>query len=144
MNQGTDFPGVTIVYWCHDGAGNVLLAKRSVRARDEQGTWDCGGGALDAHEQVEQALRREINEEYGTSVMEFEHLGYRDVHREHSGVKTHWIALDFKVLVDRKAAKNNEPHKFDAVEWFPLKQLPKPLHSQLPYFIEKYRTQLMA
>ena len=26
--------------------------------------------------------------------------------------KTHWVALDFKVKVDRGKARNGEPHKF--------------------------------
>jgi hypothetical protein len=44
-----------------------------------------------------------------------EFLGFRDVHRENNGEKTHWIALDFKVLVDPKNAAVGEPHKFDKV-----------------------------
>jgi len=34
----------------------------------------------------------EIKEEYCTDVLGFDFLGYRDVHREHNGKKTHWIA----------------------------------------------------
>jgi 8-oxo-dGTP diphosphatase len=57
-------------------------------------------------------------EEYCADVLEYEFLGYRDVHREHEGNRIHWLALDFKVLVDPAQVKNGEPHKFDAVEWF--------------------------
>jgi hypothetical protein len=72
----------------------------------------------------------------------YEFLGYRDVHREHNGKKTHWIALDFKVLVDREKVKNGEPRKFDAVEWFTLKTLPTPLHSQFPNFLNLYKSKI--
>jgi hypothetical protein len=77
-----------------------------------------------------------------TEVLSFEFLGFRDVHREKDGKKTHWIALDFKVRVDPALAGNGEPHKFDAVEWFTLDALPNPIHSQLPIFLEKYRDRL--
>jgi hypothetical protein len=73
-----------------------------------------------------------------------EFLGFRDVHRTHNGKKTYWIALDFKVLIDPRQAKNGEPHKFDEVKWFPLDSLPSPLHSQFPTFLQKYKIQLLT
>lgn len=142
MKKGEDYTGVTIVYLCHDGKGNVLLNKRSTNCRDEHGAWDCGGGGLDFGDTVENTLRKEIAEEYCTDVLDYEFLGYRDVHRENNGKKTHWIALDFKVKVDREKAGNGEPHKFDAVEWFTLNTLPSPLHSQFPNFLKLYNSKL--
>jgi len=142
MRRGKDYTGISIVYWCHDGKGNVLLNKRGATCRDEQGCWDNGGGGLEFGHLIEDTLRREIAEEYSTDVLEHEFLGYRDVHRIHEGRKTHWVALDFKVLVDRTKAKNGEPHKFDAVEWFSLAHLPRPLHSQVPPFLKLYKGKL--
>ena len=74
--------------------------------------------------------------------MAIEFLGYRDVHRENNGVKTHWIALDFKVLVNKDQARNCEPHKFEEVKWFKLEEFPSPLHSQLPIALEMYEGRL--
>jgi 8-oxo-dGTP pyrophosphatase MutT (NUDIX family) len=142
MQKGVDYPGVTIVFFCHDGKGNVLLSKRGQNARDERGTWDAGGGGLEMHDTVEDTLKKEIKEEYGTDVLDYEFMGYRDLHRENDGKKTHWIALDFKVLVDKDMAKNGEPHKFDDVRWFPIDNLPTPLHSQFPTFLKKYKDKL--
>ena len=142
MKRGMDYIGVSAVYFCHDGEGNVLLAKRSSNARDEIGRWDIGGGAIEFGETPEDTVRKEIKEEYITDVLGMEFLGYRDVHRTHEGKPTHWIALDFKVLVDRSQAKLGEPHKFDDFGWFTLGTLPSPLHSQLPTFLEKYRGRL--
>ncbi len=137
-----DHVGVTVVYLCHDGNGNFLLNKRSNNCRDEHGTWDCGGGRLEFGDTVENTLKKEIAEEYCTDVIKSEFLGFRDVHRNHNGEPTHWIALDFKVLVDRAKAKNGEPHKFDEIGWFKTDALPQPLHSQLPFFLEKYRDRI--
>ena len=142
MKKGEDYTGVTIVYLCHDGKGNLVLNKRSHKCRDEHGTWDPGGGGLEFRDTVENTLKKEILEEYCTDVLDHEFLGYRDVHREHAGKNTHWIALDFKVLVDRRKVKNGEPDKFDAVEWFQLDTLPTPLHSQFPKFLQLYRNKI--
>ncbi len=142
MNKGEDFIGVGIIYLCHDGKGNFLLHKRGEGARDENGKWDIGGGALEFGEKVDDTLKREIKEEYGTDVLSYEFIGFRDVHREKDGKSTHWIALDFKVLVDAAKVKNGEPHKFDDFGWFTIEKLPLPLHSQLTAFFEKYKSKL--
>ena len=142
MKKGKDFTGITVVYCCHDKEGNILLAKRSTNCRDEHGRWDTGGGGVEFGDKVIDTLRKEITEEYCTEVLDFEFLGYRDVHREHQGEKTHWVALDFKVLVDKDKVKIGEPHKFDDIGWFKLNELPKDLHSQLPTLFEKYKDRI--
>lgn len=143
MRKGVDYTGVTVVYFCHDGEGNVLMAKRGTNCRDEHGRWDIGGGGLEFGTTVEDTIRREIREEYGADVLGHEFLGYRDVHREHDGSATHWVALDFKVRIDRSQAVNGEPHKFDEIGWFRLDALPGPVHSQFPAFLELYRDRLV-
>ena len=142
MRKGFDYTGITIVYFCHDGEGNHIMAKRSNQCRDEHGCWDIGGGAVEFGHSVDQTLRKEITEEYLTEVLDYELLGYRDMHRKHNGEQTHWIALDFKVLVDKNKFGNGEPHKFDAIDWFRLDNMPNPVHSQLPKFLENYREKL--
>lgn len=140
--KGEDYTGIAVVYFCHDGGGNVLLAKRSQNARDEQGRWDIGGGAVEFGESVETVLRREIKEEYLADPINCQFLGFRDVHRMKDGKPTHWLVLDFKVLVDSKEVGNGEPHKFDDVRWFRREGFPTELHSQAPYFLEKYKESL--
>ncbi len=142
LKKGFDVPGVCVVYFCHDGQGNFVMAKRNANARDEHGRWDIGGGGLEVHDSVEETIRREILEEYCTEVLCFEFLGYRDVHREHKDKKTHWIALDFLVHVDRATVAIGEPHKFDDIGWFRLDSLPENIHSQLPNFLHLYRQKL--
>ena len=138
MQPGIDHTGVTIVYLCHDGNGRYLFQKRGEQCRDEHGRWDCGGGKLEWGMTVEDTLRKEIGEEYGTTVRTHSFLGYRDVHRTHNGCATHWIALDFLVEVDPSTVCNNEPHKFSEIGWFTKTSIPQPLHTQLPKFFHSY------
>lgn len=143
MNKLTQHVGISVVFFCHDGGGRVLMAKRGQQTRDEQGRWDIGAGRLEFGDTVEATLKREIQEEYGTSVRSFDFLGYRDVMREQEGQPTHWITLDFTVLIDPSQVRNAEPHKLDAVDWFTLDTLPSPVHSQLPTFLKKYHGRLI-
>lgn len=137
MKKGEDFVGIAVCFLCHDGNGKYLLAKRGKNSRDEQGTWDIGAGGHELGDTIEQTLKKEIQEEYCTDVLDFEFMGYRDVHREHDGKKTFWLMLDFIVKVDPMKAKNGEPHKLDEVGWFELSAFPTPMHSQWGKFLEK-------
>ena len=106
MKKGFDFVGVTIVFLCHDGKGNIVLSKRSKNCRGEHGRWDPGAGSLEFDNTIEQTLIKEIKEEYCTDALEKKFLGIRELHRKHNGKKTHWIALDFLVHVNKKKVKN--------------------------------------
>lgn len=143
MEKGLDYPGITIVYFCHDGNGNFLMQKRGKNCRDENGKWDIGAGALEVEDSVEKTLKKEIKEEYTTEIINYERLGYRDVFRNQDGRQTHWLALDFKVLVDKEKVSNGEPHKFDEIGWFKINSLPNPVHSQLYNFLEIYKDKLI-
>lgn len=143
MKKGIDYVAVGVCYFCHDGAGRVVLSKRGTNCRDEHGTWDPGGGGIEFGDSVEATLRKEVKEEYCVEILKFEFMGYRDVFREQNGVKTHWVMLDFKVLVDPTQVQNGEPNKFDAVGLFPLDALPEPMHSAWQPFFDKNREKLL-
>ena len=123
-------PSVSCVFVCHDGAGRILLARRSAQARDEPGAWDCGAGALEFGETFEAAVTREVGEEYSARPREIRQLGVRNVLREDP--PSHWVAVIFSVLVDPAGVRIGEPHKFDELSWFTPETMPSPLHSQLP------------
>ena len=142
MKKGIDYTGITIIFFCLDNDNNLLMAKRSTKCRDEHHKWDCGGGGLEFGDDVIDTLKKEVREEYCTDVLNHNFLGYRTINREHEGKKTHWLALDFKVVVDRDKVQNGEPHKFDDLQWFSLNNLPENTHSQFPTFLKKYKDKL--
>lgn len=142
MKKAVDYPAVGVVFFCHDGKGKVLLGRRSPLARDERGTWDPGGGGLHVGERLDEALMREIDEEYGATIMNIVPLGYREVHRTHEGEKTHWISFDYAVHIDPETVTNREPTKCEELMWFTFDSLPHPMHSQWPLFFEKYQSHI--
>jgi len=125
-------PSVSVVFVCHDGAGRILLARRSAGARDEPGAWDCGAGALEHGETFEAAVTREVGEEYAAEPLAIEQVGVRNVLRGDS----HWVAVIFRVRLDPDRVRLGEPRKFDRLGWFAPGELPAPLHSQLPATLE--------
>lgn len=137
-HKGLSFPGITTVFYCHDGHGNLLLGKRSQNARDEKGRWDPGGGGLKHGWTVEDNMLREIKEEYDADSLGHEFIGYFDALRPNDdGEQTHWLAMCFAIKVDRSKVKNCEPDMLDEIGWFSLDSLPTPMHSQFPNFLKK-------
>lgn len=131
LKKGVDFIGVTVPFVVHDGKGNVLLQKRSQKCRDEQGTWDVGGGSMELGETFEQTVRREVLEELCAKPIEVKFLKAYNAIRDNNGTLTHWVALAHSVKVDPKDVKIGEPERIDEIDWFTPDKLPAPLHSMM-------------
>ncbi|MFZ1812332.1 MAG: NUDIX domain-containing protein [Candidatus Saccharimonadales bacterium] len=130
LRRGIDHVGVSASFVVHDGKGRVLLQKRGAGARDENGRRDVGGGAIEFGESIDEAVKREIQEELCTEPIDVQFLTVYDAFREHNGVTTHWIAIMHAVEVDPNQVKIGEPDKIDELAWFTSDNLPSPLHSQ--------------
>ena len=132
MKKGVDYIGVTCVFYCHDGKGNFLLHQRSEKCKDEQGTWDCGGGGLEFGEEFEEGVKREIKEEYDCDVLNLRFAGVSNVLRKNrEKIPTHWIALLFAAEVNPKQVKLGDPEKMIQLGWFKPDEFPEPRHSML-------------
>ncbi len=129
MKTGVDFTGVAISFNCHDGEGNFVLQKRSENCRDEQGTWTAGGGTLEFGESPEEALARELKEEYGCEGIIEEAAPPKSFSLDNGERKIHWIILRYFVRVNRDDVKLNEPESMTEIGWFKVNNLPSPLHS---------------
>lgn len=141
MKPGIDYVGICTPFYCNDGNGLFLLSKRSRNARDEHGRWDPGSGLLELGLTPEQNVVREIKEEYGCKNITIqEAVPVHTIFRLLNGIKTHWVAIPFFVLVDPKEVRNNEPNKFETFSWFSLDKLPKPLHSGFLSTFKRYQS----
>lgn len=139
VKRGTDCIGVSISFVLHDGNGQVLLHKRGMKCRDEQGKWDCGGGALEFGETFENCLVREVKEEVCADIIQSHYLGTLNVLRDREGTPTHWISICYAVHVNPAHVKNGEPEKIDEIGWFAPNNLPSPPHTTLHYWVDKAR-----
>ncbi len=131
LKKGIDYIGVNVVFWCHDGNGNILFSKRSQKCKDEQGRWECGGGSMEFGESFDDAVTRELMEEYCTKPLKIDYVATQNMIRTHEGKKTHWMNNIHCALVDPKTVRIGEPDKIDEIGWFPIDALPTPLHSQI-------------
>lgn len=143
LKRGVDYIGVTVVFYCHDGAGRLLLHKRSDRCRDECGRWDVGGGSMEFGETFEEAVRREVREEYGVEPIAVVHAATTNVLRVHEGRPTHWVANIFAVRVP-EGARICDAEKMDAIGWFMPDALPEPLHSCFHRHFEHVRPHIVS
>ena len=138
MQPGFDYIGVNVAFHCHDGRGRLLLHLRSEKCRDEHNTWDCGAGRVIFGETLEDAVAREVKEEYGCEPLKIEEIMHYANLREHQGRKTHWLTMVFAVLVDPQEVRIMEPQKNLENRWCTLDRLPSPLHSSLKYEIDEH------
>ena len=129
MQKGIDYIGVNCAFVCHDGQGRILLHKRSENCRDEHGRWDCGAGALEHGESFEDAVKREVFEEYGTKPIQISYMSTENVLRKSENRMTHWVCNRYLVLVDPEQVQIGEPEKIDEIGWFEIDSFPEPLHS---------------
>ena len=130
LKRGIDYIGVSASFVVHDGQGSVLLQKRGPGARDENGNWDVGGGAIEFGESIDEAVKREIREELCVEPIDIQFLTLYDAFRELNGTNTHWVAIMHAVQVDPAQVKIGEPDKIEELGWFKSTDLPSPLHSQ--------------
>ena len=128
-------PRAIVVFFCHDGHGNYVLHVRSPACRDEQGRWCPGGGTIEWGETAEQAVIREVSEEYGAIASEIQFLGHRELIDE----RRHIISLDHRVLVDPSMVRLMEPAMATDIGWFRISALPSPLNSAVPMALSRYK-----
>lgn len=129
MKAGADYIAVAVTFICNDGKGNFVFHKRSNNCRDEKGRWDWGGGRLEFGETLDEAVLREVQEEYGVVGKIQEQLSAFSAVWVEDGIKVHWVKIPFFIKIDVKKARIMEPDKATEIGIFTLDNLPRPLHS---------------
>lgn len=144
MQPGVDYVGVCVPFYCNDGKGNFLLHKRGKGCRDERGRWDTGSGQLEFGESPEEAVLREVREEYGIKGKIQEQLPAHSIIRRDNETMTHWISIPFFVKADIKKAKIMEPERASELGVYRLNKLPRPLHTGLVKTMSMYKKHFAA
>ncbi len=144
LRPGIDYVGVTTPFYCHDGKGHLLLAQRTVGARDEHGTWDPGSGKLEFGSSIEDNILREVREEYGCEGTIQTVLPALNLLREMGDQLAHWVVVAAFVLVNPDEVQLMEPDKFSDLGWFTLDALPRPLHQGFASSLERFKAEFIA
>jgi mutator protein MutT len=123
MKKGIDYIGVGVGAVIVDPQGKIFLAKRGKEARNESGKWEFPGGGVEFGEALEQALVREVKEEYGFDIEVQELLDV--VNHIIPDEKQHWVSPTFLCRVKNGTPRIMEPHKCDEIGWFELDEIPE-------------------
>ncbi|MGW0587378.1 NUDIX domain-containing protein [Streptosporangium sp. NPDC002607] len=134
---GRSYIGVSCSFVCHDGKGRVLLHLRGPGARDSREVWDSGAGELAFGEDFEACVRREVSEEFGATALELVQVGVANVRRTSGEVATHWVSVQFAVLIDPSEVTLAEPDRIGNLTWFGEGDVPAELHPALPGLLDR-------
>lgn len=143
MIKGIDYIGVSVGALIVNDKGEIFLSKRSINTRNQQGCWETPGGAVDFGEKRENAIKREIKEEFGVDIEIIK--PFQTVDEILPKEKQHWVATIFLAkIIGNKKPKIMEPRKCDAIGWFSINNLPTPLSYVTTLDTKAYREYLKS
>jgi len=121
MEKGIDYIGVGTGAMIFNNEGKVFLTKRGPKSRNEAGKWDFPGGSVNFGEKVEDALKREIKEEFDIEIeiIKFLEVANHILPEE----KQHWVSPSFVAKHIKGEPKIMEPEKCSEIKWVNLKEI---------------------
>lgn len=116
---------------------SLLFGKKKSNTGPYPNTWHFVGGALEEGEHVEDAIRREIQEEAHIEVKDLVPLGfYEDIEPSKHGTPTHYIFLVFTAQYSSGTLKADDD--LEHLEWIPKSKIPNlKLNKPSIHFLKK-------
>lgn len=142
MKRGVDYIGVGVGALIEDGAGRVFLSRRGLQSRNERGLWEFPGGSVEFGERLEDALKREMREEYGVEIEVGELLDVVD--HILPDERQHWVSPTYICRIRNGEPRIMEPGKSSAIGWFALDEVPWELSQITKFNLEHYRARVAA
>ncbi|HEX9925663.1 MAG TPA: NUDIX domain-containing protein, partial [Anaerolineae bacterium] len=118
MIAGHDYIGVGVGAMVFNQAGQVFLAQRGPKAKNERGCWEFPGGSVEFGETLIEAIQREFREEYAMEIEVVELLDVSDHILLDEG--QHWVSPTFIARHAGGEPRIVEPEKCTAIGWFAL------------------------
>lgn len=121
INQNIKLTVDAVIFSNDDQSDFVLLVKR--KNDPFKGQWVLPGGFVEDGESLEDAARRELEEETSLKIKRLTQVkAYGDPGRDPRG---HTVTVAFYGKVDKAVAKIKAASDADDVRWWDLKELPK-------------------
>lgn len=136
MKRGIDYIGVGVGAVIVNPRGQVFMARRGPRAKNERGLWEFPGGSVEFGETLADALRREIREEYGIEIAVGALLDVVD--HILPGEGQHWVSPTYICAVLSGEPAIREPEKCTAIGWFDPSAAPPNLTVITRHNLEHY------
>ena len=141
MKKGIDYIGVAVGAMIFNDKGELFLSKRSQNCKNERGCWEVPGGSVEFGEKLADAIKREIQEEYGVDIEIMKQFPAADhiIPDENQ----HWVPSTFLARIEKgQEPKIMEPDKCDGIGFFSLKNLPSPLSIITKIDLDFYKNNL--
>jgi len=122
MKKGIDYIGVGAGAIIFNKEGKIFLAKRGAEARNETHRWEFPGGGVEFGETLENALVREIREEFGFVVDVVQLLDV--VNHILPEEKQHWVSPTYLCRYKNGKPSIKEPLKCEEIGWFNIDAIP--------------------
>ena len=141
MKKGINFIGVGSGSIIFNNERKVFVAQKGPNARNEAGKWDFPGGSVEFGETCEDAVVRELNEEFEIDIEVIELLEV--VNHIIPKEQQHWVSPSFIAKHIRGNPRITEPDKCIGFKWMKMSEInPNELseasNSNYYKFIEKY------
>lgn len=125
MKRGIDYIGVGVGAVIVNARGEVFMARRGPRAKNERGLWEFPGGSVEFGETLADALRREMREEYGVEIEVGALLDVADHILPEEG--QHWVSPTYICRIVLGEPSIREPEKCSEIGWFDPSRTPPDL-----------------
>ena len=114
--------------------GKVLMGKR--KGKHGAGEYAWPGGHLEYMESFEECARREVREETGLEIYNIRFIRLLNL----QGYNKHYV--DIGLMADWQSGEPElkEPEKCEGWDWYEMTNLPKPLFSPVPTYLEALKT----
>jgi len=130
MQPGIDYIGVGVGALIYNEDGKFFMTLRGPKAKNEIGKWEIPGGAVEFGETFEQAIVREVLEEYGIKIR------VKELPDEHQ----HWVSPTYICEIIEGEPVIKEPEKCTDIGWFSIEEAEKlPLSIVTKSDLEKMR-----
>lgn len=133
MQAGIDYIGVGVGAVIVNSEGKYFPAKRGEKAKNERHTWEFPGGSVAFGEGIEEALQREMQEEYGITISVHDLICVTNHFIPDE--QQHWVAPSYLCKITKSVPEILEPEKCSAIGWFTLEEIKKKKPSLVTQYI---------